>query len=194
MVDAFADWLGLEPDPNPPVRSWEATSRLNRARPSAAHPEYRLAPGYPRVQYAQDGYQPQIYNMEAEAVAYGYFDPQYDTYRVPVTLPAFVEPHKFETVMKYDSCASAVYLGHADARRMGLPLGKLTYAIPFKNAGRDLRASQFDLPVMKIGQIKLEEVRVLVPQLDIGMSFLGQSALRKLNSVEQQGDQIIFRR
>jgi clan AA aspartic protease (TIGR02281 family) len=125
--------------------------------------------------------------------AYGTFDRRRGVFSVRVTLPSITRG-AFETVMEYDSCATYVVLAHADFDAIGLDRRRMRFDVEADTVSGVLLAAPVELPLMGVGQIRLNNVRAIVPQTDCGVSLLGQAALRKLSAVTQQGDTLIFRR
>lgn len=166
---------------------------------------YQPAAGYPPVQYAAQNSAPAQYGYPQQQgayrvqerydqdCAYAYADPRTGAFHVDVTLPS-VTKGAFDTRMQYDSGASCVVLSHADFRAMGLDLRRQRFDIKCDTASGVIRAAPVMLPMMGVGQIRLNEVRALVTQQDCGVSLLGQTALQQFSQIIQRGPEIILQR
>jgi len=166
-----------------------------------AQPDYRPAPGYPPVQYAQSNPVPVQYGYPREHAyraqervdeAYGYAGPANDFY-VDVTLPS-VSRGAFLTTMQYDPAASAVVLSHSDARTIGFDLSQQRYDIACAGISGDEYAAPIMLPMIGVGNIRISNVKAFITHRDCGTSLLGQSALMQFSEITQRGNRIVFRR
>jgi clan AA aspartic protease (TIGR02281 family) len=202
----FAIMLGREVDVDPKMvarisdpGAWEATDRRrDYAMAGGSQPSYRPAQGYPQVQYAQDSYQPQVYGHANRALtrqdcAYGYMDPRTGAFYVDVTLPSTVTG-AFGTTMQYDPGASCVVLSHADFQATGIDLRRQSFTVETSTMSASERAAAIMLPMIGVGPIRINQVHAIVPERDCGVSLLGQSALRQLGRITQQGDTLVFQR
>jgi clan AA aspartic protease (TIGR02281 family) len=81
-------------------------------------------------------------------------------------------------VMQHDPGASYVVLAHADVDAMGLDRRRLRFDVEADTVSEILLAAPVELPLTGVGQIRLNNVRAIVPETDCGVTLLGQAALR----------------
>lgn len=187
-----------------PAGAAVANKIANDAGPAGQQPGYTPAPGYPHVQYAQDNYQPQaqygypqhpVANrfQERHDCAYAYADPRTGAFYAEVTLPSTLHG-AFTTTMQHDPGASCVVLSHTDFTAMGFDVRRQRFTIECDAVSSVERAAPVLLPMMGVGQIRLNQVKALVTQSDCGVSLLGQTALQQFSQIVQRGPEIIFQR
>jgi aspartyl protease family protein len=92
-----------------------------------------------------------------------------------------------------DTGASDVVLSPADARRLGIDPAGLNFNRHYETAngaglGADWRADS-----LSIGPIRLADVPVSINQAPMSRSLLGMTFLRRLQSFEFKGDQLVLR-
>lgn len=92
-----------------------------------------------------------------------------------------------------DTGATAVALTANDARRLGLDLTKLTYAVPVTTADGKTMAAQVKLRSVTIAGARVENVDALVLQTGLETSLLGMSYLGRLSSFEATRTALILK-
>jgi aspartyl protease family protein len=92
-----------------------------------------------------------------------------------------------------DTGASDVLLSPADARRLGIDPGSLSYTELYRTASGTARAAPITLPEIDVGTIRLTEVSASVGEGDSDGSLLGMSFLGRLSGYEVNGDTLILR-
>ena len=92
-----------------------------------------------------------------------------------------------------DTGASRVILSSADAARLGLTPPPGAFVERYRTGNGTIRAAPVVLRELRIGHIRLEDVRASVSAGDFGSSVLGMSALSRLSGVEISGDRLILR-
>ncbi|HXC28455.1 MAG TPA: TIGR02281 family clan AA aspartic protease [Stellaceae bacterium] len=86
-----------------------------------------------------------------------------------------------------DTGATWVSLTHQDAVRAGVA-GNLNYTLPVMTANGPAKAASVTLGGVRIGQLEVDGVEATVMPEDAGVSLLGQSFLKRLQSYEMRGD------
>jgi clan AA aspartic protease (TIGR02281 family) len=86
-----------------------------------------------------------------------------------------------------DTGATWVSLTHQDAVRAGVA-GNLNYTLPMMTANGPAKAASVTLGGVRIGQLEIDGVEATVMPEDAGVSLLGQSFLKRLQSYEMRGD------
>ncbi len=93
-----------------------------------------------------------------------------------------------------DTGASTIVLSPHDAERLGFDLKRLSFDRIFNTANGTVRGAPVKLGVVKIGPIKLTDVRASVNGAAMKTSLLGMSFLSRLGSYEVTGDKLVLRR
>ena len=112
-----------------------------------------------------------------------------------LTLRAQQNGHVFLTAMvnnapirfMVDTGATWVSLTHQDAVRAGVA-GNLNYNLPMMTANGPAKAASVTLGGVRIGQLEVDGVEATVMPESTGVSLLGQSFLKRLQSYEMRGD------
>jgi aspartyl protease family protein len=86
--------------------------------------------------------------------------------------------------MVVDTGATVVTLTKADAASAGVG-GGLSYSLTFQTANGRTRAAPVRLREIRIGQLEIDNVQAVVVE-NLGISLLGQSFLRRLDSYEMR--------
>ena len=86
-----------------------------------------------------------------------------------------------------DTGATWVSLTHADALRAGVG-GSLNYSLPVATANGPAKAAPVTLRQVRIGQLEVNDVAATVMPEENGLSLLGQSFLKRLQSYQMRGD------
>jgi len=86
--------------------------------------------------------------------------------------------------MLVDTGATAVALSAADARRVGIDPGSLTYGIKIATAAGETRAARITLASVDVDGALVRNVDALVLDRDTDASLLGMSYLRRLSGFE----------
>jgi aspartyl protease family protein len=92
-----------------------------------------------------------------------------------------------------DTGASAIVLSPADAARIGIDTGRLTFNLPSQTANGVGFGATTTLDSLAVGPIRLTDVNVVVNQTDMSSSLLGMTFLRSLRSFEFRGDKLYLR-
>jgi aspartyl protease family protein len=100
-----------------------------------------------------------------------------------VLVKAFV--NGVETPFIVDTGATLVSLTQADAQRIGIA-GGLSYAIAMSTANGTAKAAPVMLQKVRIGELEIDDVNGVVMQAPGGVSLLGQSFLKRLQSYEMR--------
>jgi len=96
--------------------------------------------------------------------------------------------------MAFDTGASYVTLRAADAARVGLDVGSLTYSLIGRTANGTAEFAPVTIATLTVGTITRRNVAALVARpgkLDINL--LGQSFLTRVASVNVEGNQVVLR-
>ena len=86
--------------------------------------------------------------------------------------------------MLVDTGATAVALTAADARRVGIEPGSLTYGLKVATAAGEARAARITLAAVSVDGALVRDVDALVLDRDTDASLLGMSYLRRLSGFE----------
>jgi aspartyl protease family protein len=92
-----------------------------------------------------------------------------------------------------DTGASDVLLSQADARRLGIDPGSLSYTELYRTASGTARGAPITLPEIDIGTIRLTDVNASVSEGGTDGSLLGMSFLGRLSGYEVNGDTLTLR-
>jgi len=92
-----------------------------------------------------------------------------------------------------DTGASDVVLTPRDARRIGIPAGELTFNRVYSTANGRVTGAPVRLGEIRVGSIRLRDVRASVNGADMSESLLGMSFLDRLAGYEVRGDRLILR-
>lgn len=92
-----------------------------------------------------------------------------------------------------DTGASNVILSRRDAKRIGIEPEKDEYFERYYTANGVVMGAPVLLEEVKIGKIRVRDVRASVTQGDLGVSLLGMSYLDELSGFEIKGDRLILR-
>jgi len=92
-----------------------------------------------------------------------------------------------------DTGASDVLLSQADARRLGIDTGSLSYSQLYRTASGTARGAPITLPEIDIGTIRVTDVNASVSEGDTDGSLLGMSFLGRLSGYEVNGDTLTLR-
>ena len=93
-----------------------------------------------------------------------------------------------------DTGATSIVLTDSDARRAGISPEGLSFTIVTSTANGQGRAAEARIREITVGDIKRQNLRVLVAEPDaLGQSLLGQVFLESLASYERRGDRLMLR-
>ena len=92
-----------------------------------------------------------------------------------------------------DTGASDIALSPADARRVGVDLGGLTFDREFETANGVGRGAPFVADSLAVGPIRLTDVPMTINAAPMRTSLLGLSYLRRLDSYEVRGRRLYLR-
>ena len=93
-----------------------------------------------------------------------------------------------------DTGASTVVLRAEDAARLGIPVQKLSFAMPVETANGHALTAAVTLPELRIGSIVERDVEALVARSGaLHENLLGMSFLNKLQSFTVANDRLILR-
>ena len=93
-----------------------------------------------------------------------------------------------------DTGASTVALTLEDARKSGVKINTLVYNIPVDTANGRVMAANTMLKEVRIGGVRVTNVRALVISEGLHISLLGMTFLGELQKVEVMPNQLILRR
>ncbi|MEO3431010.1 TIGR02281 family clan AA aspartic protease [Pelagibius sp. CAU 1746] len=91
-----------------------------------------------------------------------------------------------------DTGASSIYLTPEDAERLGWPAQRLTFSERYGTAAGEVRAAPVTLRSLRIGQLELYDLPASVGEQSSGISLLGMSFLKRLESYQVRGDTLIL--
>ena len=91
-----------------------------------------------------------------------------------------------------DTGASSIYLTPEDAVRLGWPPQRLTFSERYGTAAGEVRAAPVTLRSLRIGQLELYDLPASVGEQSSGISLLGMSFLKRLESYQVRGDTLIL--
>lgn len=92
-----------------------------------------------------------------------------------------------------DTGASAVALTLDDAKRSGVRVRSLDYNIPVNTAGGQVMAARTTLKSVKVGSIKVKNVRAVVIPEGLHVSLLGMTYLGEVRKIEVSNDEMKLR-
>ena len=92
-----------------------------------------------------------------------------------------------------DTGASAVALTSEDAKRAGVRLRSLDYNIPVNTAGGQVMAAGTTLKSIKVGPIKVKNVRAFVIPEGLHVSLLGMTYLGEVRKIEVSSDKMVLK-
>lgn len=91
-----------------------------------------------------------------------------------------------------DTGASSIYLTPEDAVLLGWPPQRLTFSERYGTAAGEVRAAPVTLRSLRIGQLELYDLPASVGEQSSGISLLGMSFLKRLESYQVRGDTLIL--
>lgn len=91
-----------------------------------------------------------------------------------------------------DTGATSVALTEADARRVGIPFFSSEFTVVGRGASGDVRGKFVRLDRIAIGNARVTDVDAAI-LADSDVSLLGQSFLRRLDTVEIRDDRMVMR-
>lgn len=91
-----------------------------------------------------------------------------------------------------DTGASSIYLTPEDAERLGWPAQRLTFSERYDTAAGEVRAAPVTLRSLRIGQLELYDLPASVGEESAGISLLGMSFLKRLESYQVRGNTLIL--
>ena len=95
-------------------------------------------------------------------------------------------------IMMVDTGATRTIVSRHDAKRAGINLAQLTYNIPVRTANGVVHLAVVTIRVFSLGPRRIWNLRILVsPQ--VSRSLLGMNVLRRFESFEFKGDELILR-
>ena len=93
-----------------------------------------------------------------------------------------------------DTGASLVALSYADARKAGLNMSALDFNITMQTANGKGYAALVNLDELRIGSVRLTDVRAVVAQRGkLGISLLGMSFLGRLSRADMRSGELILK-
>lgn len=92
-----------------------------------------------------------------------------------------------------DTGATDVVLAPADAQRAGVDLATLKFTAPTETANGVGYGAPYTVADFAVGPIRLSNVAMAINQAPMSTSLLGMSFLRRLDSFEAHGDQLILK-
>jgi aspartyl protease family protein len=92
-----------------------------------------------------------------------------------------------------DTGASETVLSPDDARRLGIDINGLRYDDPAETANGLGYGARYIVPRLEVGSVVVDDFPVTINQAPMSSSLLGMSFLRKLESFEVRGHQLILR-
>ncbi len=92
-----------------------------------------------------------------------------------------------------DTGASSIALTLDDAKRAGVRLSSLTYNIPVNTAGGQVMAAQITLKSVKVGPIRVKDVRAVVIPEGLHISLLGMTYLGQVRKIEVSPDKMVLK-
>lgn len=95
--------------------------------------------------------------------------------------------------MMVDTGASFVTLTPADAKAIGVDLGRLRFAVPIRTANGMIQAAPVTIDRLAVGSIERREIAALVaPPDSLDQSLLGMSFLNTLDGYAISGDRLVL--
>lgn len=92
-----------------------------------------------------------------------------------------------------DTGSSDIVLSPADARRIGVDMAALRYTHVYETANGEGQGAAYVASSLAIGPIKLTNVAVSINQTPMSTSLLGMAFLKRMDSFEFKGGQLILR-
>lgn len=92
-----------------------------------------------------------------------------------------------------DTGAGSVALTMEDAKRIGINTRRLDYDVPVRTAGGRIMAAEVELDEVKVGSIRVKDVKALVVPADMGSSLLGMTYLGALKKIEVTQDRLVLK-
>lgn len=92
-----------------------------------------------------------------------------------------------------DTGASTVALTPEDAKRAGVRLSSLEYNIPVNTAGGQVMAARTTLKSVKVGSIKIDDVRAVVIPDGLHVSLLGMTYLGEVRKIEVSSNEMVLK-
>lgn len=92
-----------------------------------------------------------------------------------------------------DTGATDTVLSQDDARRIGIDVAALHYDSPAGTANGVAYGARYVVPRLEVGSIVLTDFPVIINQAPMGVSLLGMSFVRRLDSFEVRGHRLILR-
>ena len=92
-----------------------------------------------------------------------------------------------------DTGASGIMLTEADARKVGIQPASLTYTDRIQTANGQIPAARTTVREIRIGDLVVDDMEVWITRAPMSISLLGMTFLRRLESYEARGDQLILR-
>ena len=92
-----------------------------------------------------------------------------------------------------DTGASSVALTPEDAKRAGIRLKSLNYNVPVSTAGGQVMAARTTIKSLKVGSIRVRDVRAVVIPDGLHVSLLGMTYLGQVRKIEVSSDKMVLR-
>lgn len=92
-----------------------------------------------------------------------------------------------------DTGASDIVLSPADAQRIGVDMAALRYTHVYETANGEGEGAAYVAPSLAIGPIRLTNVVVSINKTPMSSSLLGMSFLKRMDSFEFKGGQLILK-
>jgi aspartyl protease family protein len=93
-----------------------------------------------------------------------------------------------------DTGATSIVLSQADARRIGIDTGKLSYVLPSSTANGTVMGAGVVLDRVELGGIVDRDVRAVVNGGEMSGSLLGMAYLDRFRSFKVEGDSFVLMR
>ncbi len=91
-----------------------------------------------------------------------------------------------------DTGATDIILSADDAERIGFRAHQLDYSKAYRSANGIVRGAPVQLRHLRIGQIEMYELPASVNEVNIGISLLGMTFLKRLDGYEVSGDRLVM--
>lgn len=99
-----------------------------------------------------------------------------------------------QVLMLVDTGATDVALPYEDAERVGVDMAALVFNRPVMTANGDAMVAQVRLEEMRIGSIRLRDVRASIAEPEkLGGALLGMSFLSRLSEFAFRGDTLVLK-